>query len=167
MRFRSTTVAIALAVAGAATAPQIAQAAWGRVTTDLNLRTCASPNCGRMAVMPAGSQVWINGSTGSWYQVSYNGISGYASGRYIAGGPGGGYVSGPSYATPPYAVAPPYYRPAPPFYRPPPPPRYMYAQNPWWWDNHYNSWYNGRQWWFNGRWHDRPNGVSIGFSFGG
>jgi uncharacterized protein YraI len=134
--------------------PQIASAAWGTVTgaSALNLRTCASVNCARVAAMPYGAQVWIDGSSGGWYHVTYNGVSGYASGNYIS----------TTTAMIPPPVQPPVYR-APP---PPPPPIYGYYQRPWW-DNRHHAWYDGRRWYFGGRWYDRPSGFSLGFGFGG
>jgi len=84
--------AMAICVAASALlAPQAADAAWGVVTGAgaLNLRSCASVDCDVVATMPSGAQVWIDGSEGGWYRVNYNGVVGYASGRYIAAAGGG------------------------------------------------------------------------------
>lgn len=126
-------------VAAALALPQTAHAASGQVLNDLNLRTCASVRCARIAVMPQGSHVWIQGSRRGWYQLNYRGIVGFASARYIA-------VGGP-------------------FYRRPPPPPFGYYRAPWW-DGRYGAWYDGRRWYFDGRWYDRPGGFYFGFRFG-
>jgi hypothetical protein len=86
--------------------------------------------------------------TGGWYHLIYNGVAGYASGRYI------------STTT---AFAPP---PPPPVYATPRPraPTWGYYQKPWW-DSHYGAWYDGRRWYWNGRWYSHPT-FYFGFSFG-
>ena len=92
--------------------------------------------------MPYGARVWISGSTGGWYHLTYNGVAGYASGRYIS--------------TTTAMVPPP---PPPPVFRgppPPPPPTWGYYQKPWW-DPHYGAWYDGRRWYKNGRWYSQPD----------
>jgi uncharacterized protein YraI len=145
------TIAIGATTAlGIVAIPGIAAAAWGTVTgaSALNLRSCASVNCAKVAVMPYGARVWIDGSTGGWYHLTYNGVAGYASGRYI------------STTTTMIPPPPPTYR-APP---PPPPPTWGYYQRPWW-DSHYGAWYDGRRWYWNGRWYDHPT-FYFGFSFG-
>jgi uncharacterized protein YraI len=53
-------------------------------TSALSLRSCASVTCARLAVIPSGVQVSIDGSSGGWYHVSYNGALGYASAHFIA-----------------------------------------------------------------------------------
>jgi len=147
---------------GAATAlgivaiPGIAAAAWGTVTgaSALNLRSCASVNCARVAVMPYGARVWIDGSTGGWYHLTYNGVAGYASGRYI---------TTTTAMMPPPPPPPSYRAPPPPSYRPPPPPS-GYYQRPWW-DSRYGAWYDGRRWYWNGHWYNHPT-FYFGFSIG-
>ena len=116
--------------------------------------------------MPYGARVWINGAQGGWYQVIFNGIQGFASGRYISTQ----VASGPQ--PPFYGQRPPVYGPQPPFYGPmppvmyrPPPPTWGYYQQPWW-DNRHNAWYDGRRWFSSGQWYATPN-FSIGFSFRG
>ena len=142
----------AMALGGAVAAtmmivPQIAEAAWGRVTTDLNLRACAGTQCGRIDVMPAGARVWIDGAVGSWYRVSYRGLTGFASGNYIAAG----------------RYAPRHRRHVRPAY---PAPRHGWYRDPWW-DPRYRAWHDGRRWYHRGRWYDRPSGFSFGIRIGG
>ena len=152
------TLAIGAATAlGVLAVPQVASAAWGTVTgaSTLNLRSCASVTCPRVAVMPYGARVWISGSQGGWYYLTYNGVPGYASGRYITTAVAGG---------PPVYGGPPMYRP--PVVFQPPPPTWGYWQRPWW-NNRYHAWYDGRRWYFNGRWHSQPSGFSFGFRIGG
>ena len=156
MKLRTLAIGAAAAL-GVLAVPQMAAAAWGTVTgaSALNLRACASASCARVAVMPYGARVWIDGTQGGWYHLTYNGIPGYASGRYIttamAGGP------------PVYHGGPP---PPPPVAYRPPPPTWGYYQRPWW-DPHYGAWYDGRRWYFSGRWYTQPSGFSFGFRIGG
>lgn len=59
---------------------------WGTVTTDgsrLNIRSYPSLSGKIIGSLPNGASVTINGKTGDWYVVSYNGIVGYSSGRFI------------------------------------------------------------------------------------
>jgi hypothetical protein len=51
---------------------------------DVNMRTCASTSCRRIMVLPEGTEVWILGSTGGWYEVSYGGYEGFVSARYVS-----------------------------------------------------------------------------------
>jgi len=113
-------MAVGAVAAGMLAVPQVAQANWGQVAnaSALNLRACPSAACAKIAVMPRGAPVWINGVSGGWYQVVYNGVTGYASGRYIVAA-----AIVPTY--PNYVV-----RTLPP----PPPPSY-------WWGPRYNYWY--------------------------
>jgi len=135
-------------IVGAATAaflaiPTIAMAAWGQVTGNVNMRSGPSVHYPRILTLPAGAQVWINGSAGNgWLSVSYGDWSGYVSGSYVAG----------------YAPAPPG-----PVYRPPPP-TYGYYRDPWW-DERYHAWYDGSRWYYDGAWYASP-GFYFGFSFG-
>jgi len=148
-------IAAAFAVAAFAV-PQVAEAAWGHAMTDLNVRACAGVQCAPIGVLPGGSQVWVGGSVGGWYQVSFNGMTGYASARYISVG----YAQAPTY-TPRLTVVRP-----PPRYARMARPSYGFYQQPWW-DQRYGAWYDGRRWFSNGQWYDRPNGFSLGFRFGG
>jgi uncharacterized protein YraI len=81
-------LAIGIAAAAMMATPQGAHASWGVVTgaAALNLRSCASASCPRLTAMPNGAQVWIDGVSGGWYHVTYNGVVGYASARYISTG---------------------------------------------------------------------------------
>ncbi|MCD8188434.1 MAG: SH3 domain-containing protein [Ruminococcus sp.] len=59
---------------------------WDTVTTDgsgLNLRNYPSTTGGIIGSLPSGAVVMISGETNGWYVVSYNGITGYASSRFI------------------------------------------------------------------------------------
>ena len=142
--------------------PAIAQAAWGKATGSVNFRTCASTGCPSMGVVPGGAQVWINGSQGSWYNVTFQGRQGFVHGSYVAMG----YAQGPQYGGPQYGgpqfIAPSYPRYAGNWRGQPP--RSGYSRNPWW-DNRHNAWYDGRRWYRNGIWFNDPSGFSFGFSF--
>jgi len=147
--------ALALA-AGMLAAPQVANAtsyghgASGYVTADLNLRACASTRCHQVAVMPRGSRVWLGSRQGSWYQVNWNGYSGWASASYISSG----YVAAP----PPVVHPPVIYRP-PVVHRPP-----VVVYQP-------RAPHRGRNWRDAPRkkhWRHRgqPNGIYFNFSYG-
>ncbi len=135
---------IAGAFAAAMVAPVAANAASGYATGDVNMRTGPGTQYQRITTIPQGARVDVRGCSG-WCRLSYGGYTGYASANYIASG---------------YANVPPR------SYNRPPPPRFGYARRPWWDDRHH-AWYDGNRWYANGRWHDRPNGLSFGFSFGG
>jgi len=123
--------------------PQIAHAAWGVATGNVNMRTCPSTQCLRITVVPVGARVWIAGKRGGWYLVNYARRRGYVSGRFIAA-----------------AVLPPRY--LRPYFLPP---RSGYVRRPWW-DSRYGAWYDGDRWYFQGRWYDGPNGFYFGFRIG-
>ncbi len=108
MRVRPLLLAAGL-VAGALVASQ-AEADPGRATGSVNMRQCASTSCARILTIPAGAVVDVLARQGSWYQVQYRGVVGFASGSYIS-------VGG-------YYVAPP---PPPPVYYPQP---YYYEYDP-------------------------------------
>ena len=143
------------ATAAAALAlPGIAQAYWGQTTGAVNMRTCASTRCAVITTLGYGSQVWINGNAGSWYQVNYGGRIGFVSASYVATQ---------------YAAAP--NRPRVTlgfnFGNRPPAPAFGYYRQPTW-DDRSHAWYDGRRWYSDGRWYNAPpNGISFGFSFGG
>ena len=81
LRVMKISAATALAMLAA---PQLASAASGTVTASvLNLRSCASVGCATVMAIPAGARVSIDGATGGWYHLTYNGVSGYASSRYV------------------------------------------------------------------------------------
>lgn len=50
----------------------------------LNLRSGASTSNSVVAKLPSGSKVLVTDQSGSWYQVSYNGKSGYVSSSYLS-----------------------------------------------------------------------------------
>lgn len=59
---------------------------WGTVVTDgsgLNIRSYPSLSGQIIGSIPNGTSVMISGSTGNWYVVSYNGITGYSSADFI------------------------------------------------------------------------------------
>lgn len=59
---------------------------WGTVTTDgsgLNIRDYPGLSGNIIGSAPDGATLMINGETNGWYVVSYNGINGYSSSRYI------------------------------------------------------------------------------------
>ena len=59
---------------------------WGTVITDgsgLNIRSFPSMSGTIIGSIPNGETVIINGSTGGWFVVSYNGVTGYSSSDYI------------------------------------------------------------------------------------
>lgn len=161
MRFRQ--LALGAVTASLVAIPAIAHAAWGQATGSVNMRTCASTQCAKITTVPAGARVWVGGSQGGWYQVSYNGANGFVSGRYIATN------MGMPNRPPPFMGGPGYMGPGPGgpgygFWGPPP--RSGYWRQPWW-DNRYQAWYDGRRWYRNGIWYNDPSGFSFGFSFGG
>jgi uncharacterized protein YraI len=121
------------------------------------MRTCGSTQCQKIGVVPAGAQVWINGSQGGWYNVTFQNRQGFVSGNYIATG----YAQGPQYGGPQF-IAPRNPRFAGNWRGGPP--RSGYWRNPWW-DNRHNAWYDGRRWYRNGIWYNDPSGFSFGFSF--
>lgn len=155
----------AATVAGVAALPHVADAAsFGRVTTDVNIRSCADYSCPRIAVIPGGEEVSVSSQVGDWYYVGYGPYVGYVAGAYID------LAMAVPPPPPPYLepVAPPppavvYMDPMGP--PPPPPPGYGYWHQPRW-DARYHAWYDGRRWYRDGRWGNEP-GVSFGFSFGG
>ncbi len=77
---------ISITIATVAALSATALAAEGTVTSDstLRLRAEANTTSAIMANMPASSVVEVTAVTeGGWYQVSYNGHQGYASGEYL------------------------------------------------------------------------------------
>ncbi len=53
------------------------------VTTKLNIRSGAGTNFGIVGSVGGNATVNILGQEGSWYKISYNGVTGYVSGSYI------------------------------------------------------------------------------------
>lgn len=138
--FRS--FALAGAVATMVLVPALAEAAPGYATGTVSLRTGASTSFPRIATIPAGARVDVQGCN-SWCAVNYGGTFGYASASYIAR----------SYAS------------APPRFVRPSAPRFGYMKRPWW-DNQRSAWYDGSRWYRDGRWYNRQ-GFSLKFNFGG
>jgi hypothetical protein len=155
--------AVGLALPTTAGAQTIAQ-----VTTDLNLRAGPGTNHGVITSMPRGAQVQVHQCPTSWCQVSYGGVTGWASHSYLAAG----VAMQPRTRT--YAVAPqpqvrfgidvgPRYRDFGP--------RHRYGSRfearrhfrRGWYDDHY---YDGRRWYYDDDWHARPR-SGFSFSFGG
>jgi uncharacterized protein YraI len=78
------------------------------VTGDLNLRSGPGTGYRVIDTMPAGSYVDVVGCTGSWCQVQFGGMTGYASASYL--GVADSYAAAPVYVEPPiYADPYPYY----------------------------------------------------------
>jgi uncharacterized protein YraI len=140
--------------------PTIANAAWGQTTGSVNMRTCASTQCAKITTLPAGAPVWVNGSQGGWYSVTFNGRQGFVSGNYVATA---NIQPGPRFGN----RGPNWNNRGPRFgdWRGQPP-RSGYWRNPYWDDRH-QAWYDGRRWYRNGIWYNDPSGFSFGFSFGG
>jgi uncharacterized protein YraI len=80
----------------------LAEAEPAVVTGDVNLRSGPSTRYAVIDTMPAGATVNVYDCGGGWCQVSWAGVRGFASSRYLDGG------------VPVYAAAPPVYRYAPP-----------------------------------------------------
>ncbi|MBV2142753.1 SH3 domain-containing protein [Falsochrobactrum sp. TDYN1] len=80
LSFKAAIVAVGVFSAGAA------QAANAIVTADLNIRTGPGTSYGRIGSIPNRAPVTVHScATGySWCQVSYSGMSGWASSRYLA-----------------------------------------------------------------------------------
>ena len=68
------------APAPAPTAPAVS---YRRTTANLNMRSGVGTSYGILATIPSGTTVPVSGSNGGWYQVSYNGKTGWASGSYL------------------------------------------------------------------------------------
>ncbi len=49
----------------------------------LNIRSMPNVNSEILGQIPNGATVAINGNSGEWYMVSYNGINGYSFGKYL------------------------------------------------------------------------------------
>ena len=153
LKWASSTTAKALAIGAVAAAlfaaPSIAQAATGQVKGNVNMRTCASIHCAKVAFIPAGARVSIGNLQRGWYQVSYNGRRGFVSGNYIATnyadrGRDRDYRRGHHGS----------------------PPQVGFWQKPRW-DSTNLAWYDGRRWYHDGVWANNPSGFTLGFTFGG
>ncbi len=155
-----------------ALAASSALAAPGAATGNVNLRADATVNSQRLATIPAGAPVEVHGCP-SWCNVTYNGITGWASSNYIATGVAtrdrgydrdrerysrdrdrydrDRYDRGPRYG----------------YQRGPMPPRVYWQFGEPRWDDRYGYWRDRRdRWWHEGRWHQRrPGGVTFQFGF--
>lgn len=69
--------------------PAVAAPASGNVKVNLsagevlNLRSGASTQSSRLAAIPGGTVLALEGTSGSWYKVTYNGVTGYVSAEYM------------------------------------------------------------------------------------
>lgn len=132
-----------------------AQAAPGAVTGDVNMRTGPGKNYARITTIPAGAPIEVFDCP-SWCEVEFAGRQGWVSSNYVA--TGGSYDEGAVI----YEEAP---RRVVVYERTPMPPRAYWRYGRPWWDDRYDTWYDGRSYWYGDRWYDRPrSGVS--FTFG-
>jgi len=76
------------------------------VTGDLNLRSGPGTGYRVIDTMPAGSYVDILGCTGSWCEVAFGGVTGYASASYLGRGAQAYAAAPPVYVERPVYVAP-------------------------------------------------------------
>lgn len=81
------------------------------VSGDLNLRSGPGTGYRVIDTMPAGSYVDVLGCTGSWCEVQFGGMTGYASASYLGGG-ASAYAAAPVYVEPPIYSEPYYAGPA-------------------------------------------------------
>ncbi|MCQ8780688.1 DUF1236 domain-containing protein [Mangrovibrevibacter kandeliae] len=90
MTIRTTLLAGAAALCAFAAAPALAQTAVS-ATTDLNVRAGPDPQFEVVTVIPGGDAAMLNGcnDTGSWCQVDYNGVTGWAYSDYLSEDVGG------------------------------------------------------------------------------
>ncbi|SJZ85963.1 DUF1236 domain-containing protein [Consotaella salsifontis] len=81
---RISTIAAAIALAGAAATPSLAQTAVS-ATTDLNVRAGPGPTYDIVGVIPVSGSASLMGCTesGSWCQVSANGAQGWVYSKYL------------------------------------------------------------------------------------
>ncbi len=142
MSIRNAIVAGTFVAALAAPAATLAATAF--TTGAVNMRTGPGVSHHRILTIPGGARVDVHGCA-SWCSVSYRGYNGYVAATYVSRG----YMPVPRH-----------------HYRRPPPPLWGWRRRPRW-DERHHAWYDGYRWYFDGRWHDRPNGLSFGFRFGG
>jgi uncharacterized protein YraI len=130
-----------------------AQAAPGVATGNVNMRTGPGTNYAKITTIPAVASVEVFGCP-SWCQVAFAGAQGWVSSNYIAtGASGGAYYDAPA----PVVI---YDRPAMPH-------RSYWRYGRPWWDDRYDTWYDGHSYWYGDRWYDRPrhSGFSIELGF--
>jgi uncharacterized protein YraI len=147
--------ALLLTAGAAAAAPAV-------VSTDLNMRSGPGTQYGVIGTIPGGATVDVDGCTGSWCAVNFNGRSGYASASYLQGGAsvGGGAVAVvPGYVDEPYDDYYDYgysYGPSIGVYAGP---RYRYGWRGGNWRGRHHSGWAGRPGWNGprtGNWQGRP-----------
>ena len=66
-------------------AKNVQAAEYRQTTTSLNMRTGAGVNYKVILAIPAGMQVQVISKPGTWYQVRYNGSTGYVNSKYLSG----------------------------------------------------------------------------------
>ena len=66
-----------------APAPSAPTVSYRRTTANLNMRSGVGTSYGILTTIPGGTTVPVSGTSGGWYQVSYNGKTGWASGSYL------------------------------------------------------------------------------------
>lgn len=71
------------APAPAPAAPVTEATTYVRTNANLNLRKGIGTSYGILATIPMGTTLKVLGASGGWYQVSYNGMTGWASGSYM------------------------------------------------------------------------------------
>jgi uncharacterized protein YraI len=81
-----TRLCLALSTAAVVALPVTAHAYWAQVSAEVNLRACPSTSCSRLAVLPRGATVWVNGAVGDWDHVTYGRVTGYAAASHIVPG---------------------------------------------------------------------------------
>ncbi len=96
MKWISRTLVAAAGLAATVSLPGAADAAVNAYATgNVNMRTCGSTRCPRIATVPVGAPVTIYGCTGGygWCDTQYGGYRGWVSGRYLQ-------ATAPGYASP-------------------------------------------------------------------
>lgn len=101
MRLPRNAALAALAVAGLVALPSIASAAYA--VRAVNERAGPGTGYAVLATIPAGSYVAVHSCASSWCQVTWQGITGWVSARYI--GAGGAVYAEPAY--PPAVIVAP------------------------------------------------------------
>ncbi len=114
---------VGILAAAAVALPEVASAAPGYATGNVNLRTGPGTQYGKIVVVPAGAALDVY-RCASWCNVNYHGYVGWVSARYVSSGA--------------------YYRPPVTVFRPRPP-RSGFVARPWW-DDRYGAWHDGRNW---------------------
>ena len=133
-----------------------AHAAPGAVTSDVNMRTGPGKSYARITTIPAGTPVEVF-ECPNWCAVEFAGRQGWVASNYVA--TDGSYDEGAVI----YEEAP---RPVVVYERAPMPPRAYWHYGRPWWDDRYDTWYDGHSYWYGDRWYGRPrSGISFSFGF--